>query len=107
MNNALESKLKKYFGDMLVYKSSGNAKFFSALSLPSFMRDWLVRRFSDEDGHIDTAEMSNYIKKILPKEEQWNEHMVNILRQLLCFLKNQQIWLVNFGRQCNSRKNVL
>ena len=68
MTDALELKLKKHFGDMLVYKSSANAKFFSALSLPSFMRDWLVMRFSDEDGHIDTVEMSNYIKKILPKK---------------------------------------
>lgn len=80
MTDALELKLKKHFGDMLVYKSSDNTKFFSALSLPSFMRDWLVMRFSDEDGHIDTVEMSNYIKKILPKEEQWNEYMINMLR---------------------------
>ena len=42
-----ETKLKQYYGDMLVYKSSSNSKFFSALSLPSFMRDWLVMRFSD------------------------------------------------------------
>lgn len=40
--NAYEEKLKKYYGDMLVFKSSANSKFFSALSLPSFMRDWLV-----------------------------------------------------------------
>lgn len=31
-----EKKLKQYYGDMLVYKSSANSKFFSALSLPSF-----------------------------------------------------------------------
>ena len=48
----LEVKLKKYYGDMLVYKSSANSKFFSALSLPSFMRDWLVMRFSDEQGKL-------------------------------------------------------
>ena len=65
---------------MLVYKSSGNAKFFSALSLPSFMRDWLVMRFSDEDGRVDTDEISDYVKKILPKEEQWNECMIDMLR---------------------------
>ena len=65
---------------MLVYKSSGNAKFFSALSLPSFMRDWLVMRFSDEDGHVDTNEISAYVKKVIPKEEQWNAYMINMLR---------------------------
>ena len=51
-----ENKLKQYYGDMLVYKSSGNSKFFSALSLPSFMRDWLVMRFSDSDGVINKQE---------------------------------------------------
>ena len=80
MNEALEIKLKKFFGDMLVYKSSGNAKFFSSLSLPSFMRDWLVMRFSDEDGHIDTEEISAYVKKVLPKEEQWKKYMIDMLR---------------------------
>lgn len=53
-----EEKLKKYYGDMLVFKSSANSKFFSALSLPSFMRDWLVMRFSNSEGVIDKQEVS-------------------------------------------------
>lgn len=64
---------------MLVYKSSANTKFFSSLSLPSFMRDWLVMRFSDEDGRIDTEEIAAYVKKIIPKEEQWNKYMIDML----------------------------
>lgn len=70
----MENKLKKYFGDMLVYKSSDNGKFFSNLSLPSFMRDWLVMRFSDENGKIDKKEVESYVKKVIPKKEQW-EHL--------------------------------
>ena len=74
-----ESKLKQYYGDMLVYKSSANSKFFSALSLPSFMRDWLVMRFSDENGVINKSEVSNYVKRVIPKKEQWNEYLVDML----------------------------
>ena len=74
-----EVKLKKYYGDMLVYKSSANSKFFSALSLPSFMRDWLVMRFSDADGVINKQEVSEYVKKVIPKKEQWNEYLVDML----------------------------
>ena len=84
MDGTLEAKLKKYFGDMLVYKSSGNEKFFSALSLPSFMRDWLVMKFSDEDGRVDTEEISAYVKKVIPKEEQWNKYMIEMLRHGKC-----------------------
>ena len=71
--SAYEEKLKKYYGDMLVFKSSANSKFFSALSLPSFMRDWLVMRFSDQDGVINKHEVSDYVKRVIPKKEQWNE----------------------------------
>lgn len=77
--NELEVKLKKYFGDMLVYKSSANSKFFSALSLPSFMRDWLVMRFSDEQGNISKDEVSDYVKRVIPRKEQWNEYLVDLL----------------------------
>lgn len=77
--NLYEEKLKKYYGDMLVFKSSANFKFFSALSLPSFMRDWLVMRFSDNDGVINKKEVSNYVKRVIPKKEQWNEYLVDLL----------------------------
>jgi len=74
-----EKKLRQYYSDMLVFKSSTNSKFFSALSLPSFMRDWLVMRFSDENGVIDKQEVSNYVKRVIPNKEQWNEYLVDML----------------------------
>ena len=63
----MEDKLKNIFGDMLVYKSPSSAKIFSVRNLPSFMRDWLVMRFADANGKIDTADISRYIEKIFPK----------------------------------------
>ena len=70
----MENKLKQHFGDMLVYKSADNGKFFSALSLPSFMRDWLVMKFADENGKINKYDVEAYVKKVIPKKEQW-EHL--------------------------------
>jgi hypothetical protein len=35
-------KLKNCFDEMVVYKDLKKSNFFSALSLPSFMRDWLL-----------------------------------------------------------------
>lgn len=69
--NMIEQKIKRYFGDMLVYKSADNSKFFSSLSLPSYMRDWLVMRFADENGQIDKEEVSAYVKARVPQKEQW------------------------------------
>ena len=68
----MENKLREIFSDMSVYKDLKNSNFFSALSLPSFMRDWLLRRFEDSDGNFDTAEMSRFVEKFIPKKDDWN-----------------------------------
>jgi len=43
-------KLKQCFDEMVVFKDLKKTNFFSALSLPSFMRDWLLKRFENENG---------------------------------------------------------
>ena len=41
-------KLRECFDEMVVYKDLKKSNFFSALSLPSFLRDWLLKKFEDE-----------------------------------------------------------
>lgn len=77
---SLNDKLKQYFGDMLVFKSPENGKFFSNLSLPSFMRDWLVMRFSNEDGQFDKEEVTKYVKMTIPKKAQWKQLQFEMVR---------------------------
>lgn len=91
--NELETKLKKYYGDMLVYKSSDNGKFFSALSLPSYMRDWLVMRFADNNGKIDKEEVTAYVRERIPQKEQWKQLQYEMLRnyQTIKFLAKIKI----------------
>ena len=67
----MENKLKKIFSDMIVFKDLKNSNFFSALSLPSFMRDWLLRRFEDEDGKFDADELSDFVRRFIPKKDNW------------------------------------
>lgn len=67
----LEKKLKEYFDEMVVYKDLKKTNFFSALSLPSFLRDWLLKRFEDETGRYDIEELSNFIKTYLPQKDEW------------------------------------
>jgi len=69
----LEKKLRDYFDDMVVYKDlkhQGNV--FSALSLPSFMRDWILRKFEDRvDGTFDADRLVKFVHKYLPKKDDW------------------------------------
>ena len=46
-----KERLRDCFDEMVVYKDLKKTNFFSALSLPSFMRDWLLKKFEDEDGN--------------------------------------------------------
>ena len=64
-------RLKDMFDEMVVYKDLQESSFISAFKLPSFMRDWVMKKFQDEDGVIDAGETAEYIKKYIPKQEDW------------------------------------
>lgn len=46
----LEERIREVFADMVVLKDPQRSEYFSNLSIPSYMRDWLVMKFSDDDG---------------------------------------------------------
>jgi len=64
-------KLRQCFEEMVVYKDLKKSNFFLSLSLPSFMRDWLLKKFSKESGEFDPDEMLEFIRKNLPRKEDW------------------------------------
>lgn len=67
----MEEKLREIFDEMTVFKDLKNSNFFNSLSLPSFLRDWLLRKFEDDDGHFDIAEVSEFVNTYLPNPEEW------------------------------------
>ncbi|TDY61881.1 ATP-dependent Lon protease [Aminivibrio pyruvatiphilus] len=69
----LEDKIKSIFSEMIVLKDPKKTEFFSNLSLPSYMRDWLVMKFSDESGVIDFDSVLRYIKKYIPGREDFEQ----------------------------------
>ncbi|NLO33449.1 MAG: BREX system Lon protease-like protein BrxL [Candidatus Hydrogenedentes bacterium] len=64
-------KLRQCFDEMVVYKDLKKSNFFSAMSLPSFMRDWLLKRFADEHGNVDQDSLYDFIKTYLPGRDDW------------------------------------
>lgn len=64
-------KLRNFFDEMVVYKDLKKSNFFSALSLPSFMRDWLLKKFEDENGYFDSDELVRFVKTYLPRKDDW------------------------------------
>lgn len=88
-----EERLHACFDNMLVYKSPEHNKFFSDQRMPSFIRDWLLMRFSDEEGRIHEDKIAEYVKKTIPKKEQWNNLLVDMLyrNQAVRFLTKVKI----------------
>ncbi|XOQ52598.1 MAG: ATP-dependent Lon protease [Succiniclasticum sp.] len=67
-----EEKLRQFFDEMVVYKDlKKQSNIFSALSLPSFMRDWILQKFEDEQGVFDVTRVLEFVQKYLPKKEDW------------------------------------
>lgn len=64
-------KLKDSFDEMVVYKDLKKSNFITSFKLPSFMRDWVLKRFQDEDGQIDVEGATDFIRKFIPKKEEW------------------------------------
>ena len=67
----MTDKLRECFDEMVVYKDLKKSNFFSALGLPSFLRDWLLKRFSDDEGTLDLDELTDFVHEYLPNKEDW------------------------------------
>lgn len=65
----VEDKIREIFAGMIVLKDPKRSEFFSNLSIPSYMRDWLVMKFSDNQGVIDYDSILAYVKKFIPDRD--------------------------------------
>ena len=64
-------KLRAVFENMAVYKDMRKTNFFTAISLPSFMRDWMIQKFSDDEGNYDIASIRDFTQKFIPGRDEW------------------------------------
>lgn len=64
-------KFRTCFADMAVYKDLRNNNFFSTFGLPSFMRDWLLQKYQDDDGSFNPEEIGTFVNRYLPRREGW------------------------------------
>jgi ATP-dependent Lon protease len=75
------NKLKDNFDEMVVFKDLQKNNFISSFKLPSFMRDWVLKRFQDDEGNIDVEESTSFIKEFIPKKEDWKSIKTRVVNQ--------------------------
>ncbi|MBQ7110118.1 MAG: BREX system Lon protease-like protein BrxL [Thermoguttaceae bacterium] len=68
----MNEKLRNVFDGMVVYKDLKRTALFSTLSLPSFMRDWLLEHFEVDESGVDFEELNAFIREMAPSREDWN-----------------------------------
>lgn len=68
----MSEKLREQFDEMVVYKDLKEMSFLKTLKLPSFLRDWVLKKFQDEEGNFDTDELLDFVNTYMPRKEEWN-----------------------------------
>lgn len=67
------------FDDKVVFKDLKKNNFFKTMKLPSFLRDWVLRRFEDEEGNFDIDEVLNFIEEYMPRKDSWLKIKDNLI----------------------------
>lgn len=57
----ISHKIKQAFPDLAVYKSGNTDSLFGGRNLPSFVKDYIVKRFSDTSGVVDREAVRDYL----------------------------------------------
>ena len=73
----LGEKIRSIFPVESVYKDPKTSRFFSSLNIPSYLRDWLLKKFSD-GSNIDLNGIREFIQNKIPRKEH-----VQLIRERL------------------------
>lgn len=67
----MEEQLRDCFDAMVVYKDLTEMSFLKTLKLPSFLRDWVLKKFEDDDGKFDVEDLLTFVNTYMPRKEEW------------------------------------
>lgn len=68
MNN-LDIKIKQVFPEESVYKIPKRYNIFSGKNLPSFIKDWLIKKFTDDYGELDSDGLLRFLERHIPQKD--------------------------------------
>ena len=68
MNIELSNKIKQYFSAMAIYKGPEKTNsLFSGRNLPSFVKDFLLKRYIDFDGNLNAQGLTSFLDLVIPQ----------------------------------------
>ncbi len=93
-------KMRSVFSSMVVYKNPQYNSFFQGLNIPSFLRDWLIMKFSDKGEKVNFEEIQDFVSRYIPRRNDWERlkaEMINEARQVRFLAKIQVTMDVQSG----------
>ena len=74
----IDRKISSLFPDVCVHKGLAANAGLSGRVIPAFVSDWLVSRYSDNDGGVNSDGIRKFIEKYLPDKKQKETLMYEI-----------------------------
>lgn len=72
------NKAKLHFANMAIIKDDKTNSFFVGRNLPSFVKDFIVKRYTNEQGVVDATSLTTFLNNVIPsKAESVKERLGN------------------------------
>ena len=65
----LDNKIHDIFPEESIYKTPTRYNMFAGVNLPSFIKDWLIKRYSDERENVDKEALFAFLDKHIPAKD--------------------------------------
>lgn len=65
----LDKKIRDLFPEESIYKTSTRYNMFAGVNIPSFIKDWLIKRYSDEEEKVDKEALFAFLNKHIPTKD--------------------------------------
>ncbi|HJH25713.1 MAG TPA: BREX system Lon protease-like protein BrxL [Methanophagales archaeon] len=63
-----DRKIQEIFPEETVFKTPKNYRIFSGQNLPSFVKDWLIKRYTHENGELDIQELKSFLNNHIARK---------------------------------------
>ncbi|MCQ2306878.1 MAG: BREX system Lon protease-like protein BrxL [Bacteroidales bacterium] len=71
MDNSLSEKIRTQFASMAIYKDSASTNsLFAGRNLPSFVKDFVLKKYINELGQVDKNGLTNFLDTVIPQKAE-------------------------------------
>lgn len=70
MNTTISEKIREQFAPMAIYKDPiSTNSLFAGRNLPSFVKDFLLKRYINPDGTVDRQKLTTFLDQVIPQQD--------------------------------------